>query len=430
MRLALLCVVTTACTDAMLPDPPVVERLADIGQLSSGWNGELIATVDQSYAGWDLELADLDGDGVDEILAGTAPNSRVDMYQHRDGVWSATTLVEDLATATPGMVLGVKVADVDGDRMPELVAGTGEENGEVARLAVFELDGGRITQMARMHAPQNNSSYTHGLAVADLDHDGKQELVAAYCGDGEVIRYDVEHDGSIASRKLMQVSGSGEDAWLVDVDGDGARELVVSNAYRARSAKIEIYDLDPATGEPGRSPRLVLDSFEGRRMFYASLVVGDLDGDQRPELIVGWKEVQSDNRATIVAYRVEGQDAAVAYVLARRDSAFDMAYFQNMMGIADVDLDGRPELLVSTRGDNASEGISSTHAGQVFALRVAPDGTIRRDLVIDFDPLFAESSWLTIGDLERDGRPDVVVATGRGDRRDPGWSYVVRLWHE
>ncbi len=403
--------------------------LSDIAQLSSAWNGELIAIVDQSYAGWDIELADLDGDGMDEILTGTSPNSRVDMYRHDGTAWTATTLAEDLATEQPGMVLGLRAADVDGDRRRELVAGTGEENGEVARLAILDLDGMAVTRVSSMHAPQNNSSYTHGLAVADLDHDGKQEIVSAYCGDGEIIRYDVEHDGSIGSRKIMQVSGSGEDAWLVDVDGDGSRELVVSNGFRERAAQVEIWDLDRVTGEPQHYPRAVIDAFEGHLMFYASVMVGDIDGDGRPELIIGWKEEQGDNRASIVAYHIDGGRADIAYVLAHEDASFDLGYFEKMMGVADVDGDGRPELLVSTRGDGESEGIPSTHAGQVYALRVTPEGEIRRDLVIDFDPDFAESSWLELGDLDHDGHPDLIVTTGRGNRQDAGWSFVARLWH-
>jgi len=202
----------------------------------------------------------------------------------------------------------------------------------------------------------------------------------------------------------------------------------VSNGFRDRDARIQIYDLDPITGDPRRTPRITLDELEGERMFYASVAAGDLDGDGRSELIVGWKHEQDVNRATLVAYHVQGSHAEVAYVLARNEPLLDLGYFEKMMKIGDIDGDGRNELVVSTRGDGESEGIDSEGLGHVYAYRVLPTGGVGRDLLIDFDKRFIESSWLAMGDADNDGHPDLVVATGKGDREDPGVSWVLRRW--
>jgi hypothetical protein len=403
-----------------------VEGFSDMAQLAPGWDAEIIASVDQSYAGWDVEIGDADGDGLPEILTGSAPDSRVYLFRKRAGGWQTRVLLDHVAHSNPGMVTGVRVVDLDGDGRPEILTGTGQEDDDVSRLDVMRTDGEAITFRRTMQARDNTSSYTHGLSTADLNGDGIKEIVSAYCGHGEVIRYDVSTDmQTLSGRKVLQLSGSGEDAWIADVDGDGRPEMILSNGFRDGAARVEIHDLD-TNGDPIPRPRVVLDGFEGRHAFYTSFAVGDIDDDGRPELIVGWKEKQDVNRASLVAYHVGTDGAQVAYVLSREDQDLDLGYFEKMLIIADADGDGHTDLLVSTRGDGSSEGIGSQHLGHVYLYKIQ-GGQVRREQLVDFYEDVVESSWPAVGDIDGDGRPEVVLATGRGDRTAPGHSWVVAL---
>jgi hypothetical protein len=117
----------------------------------------------------------------------------------------------------------------------------------------------------------------------------------------------------------------------------------------------------------------------------------------------------------------------VAYVLSREDQDLDLGYFEKMMAIADIDGDGHPELLVSTRGDDSTEGIESSHLGHVFLYRVTANGQVRRELIVDFNQDLAQSSWLAVGDADGDGRPELVLATGWGDTTQPGMSFILAV---
>jgi hypothetical protein len=295
----------------------------------------------------------------------------------------------------------------------------------------MHTDGETITDMRSIRAADNTSSFTHGLPTADLDGDGVQEVISSYCGHGEVIRYDLTEDGpGMRAKKVIQLSGSGEDAWITDVDGDGRVELILSNGFRDGGAKVQIHDFDPATGDPMVQPRLVLDGFDGQRAFYASVAVGDLDNDGRPELVVAWKAQQEVNRTTLLAYHVSGSGAQIAYELAYEDPDLDLAYFEKMMAIADIDGDGRSELYISTRGDGSTEGVRSRHLGHVYVYELTSNGEVRRGQVVDFDDRLVQSSWLAVGDADGDGRKELVVATGKGDIRKPGVSWVLALHKE
>jgi hypothetical protein len=388
---------------------------------------ETIAEVDQSYAGWDVEIGDADNDGKNEILTTGCPDSRLCLFKKTDAGWESRTLAENLTEQKPGMGLAVRVVDLNHDDENEVLLGTGQERGGTAFLNLLETDGRAITRrLACRPEDCNKSSFTHNLAMRDLDGDGVDEVISAYCGGGEIIRYDFDAALSkVDARKVHHLSGSGEESIIADVDNDGAMEYLTSNSFRAGKARVEIFEFD-AKGELVATPRVLVDGYDGTPCFYASFMVGDLDNDGANELVVGWKREQAVNKATLIAYHVKENAEPIA-VLDKDTEDLDLAYFEKMMAIADADNDGKNELVVSTRGDAASENITSKCLGRVYRYDVDAAGGVKRELLADLDAAFAESSWLAVGDANNDGKNEIVLATGKGDRTQPGTSHVLIL---
>jgi len=403
------------------------ELVEDIAKLATGWRGEIIAKVDQSYVGWDVEIGDADNDGLNEVLTTGCPNSRLYSFKKSGSKWNSQLLAENLAEGFPGMGLAVRVSDLNQDGKNEIILGTGQEGRGNAYFYVMQTDGKKLTKQLVSRPAFNRSGYTHNLATFDLDRDGVLEVISAYCGGGEVIRYDVDKAlTSIEARKITHLSGSGEESLIADVDNDGEVEYITSNSFRSGLARVEIFEFDEQ-GELASAPRLVLDNFDGNKCFYVSIIVGDVDNDGKNEMIVGWKREHAVNKGTILAYDV-ADEAKVAYTFAYEDEALDLSYFEKMMCVADADNDGANELVVSTRGDAMSEGITtSQHLGHVFAFKVTDEGKVKRNLIVDFHSQKAESSWVAVGDADNDGKNEIVLATGKGDRKKPGVSYVVLI---
>ena len=205
-------------------------------------------------------------------------------------------------------------------------------------------------------------------------------------------------------------------------------EYITSNSYRAGKARVEIFEF----GEDGNlllPPRIVIDGFDDKKCFYASLTTGDVNNDGQNELIIGWKRKQAVNKATLLGYKISDR-AVPVYTFDYESDSLDMAYFEKMMVVADADNDGKNELIVSTRGDNQSENISSGHLGYVWMYKIDDTGKINKTLLLDFNNEKAESSWLAVGDADNDGKNEIVLATGKGDRTKEGLSYVLLLEKE
>ena len=225
-----------------------VEKITDIATIADGWQGEIVAKVDQSYAGWDVEIGDADNDGKNEVLTTGCPNSKLFFFKKSGGQWQSTELAQNLSESFPGMGLVVKVVDLNNDGINEVILGTGQESGSLAFSGstaffyVIQTDGVKITKKLFSRPEYNKSSYTHNFAFHDIDKDGLLEVISAYCGGGEIIRYDVDEEiSSIKAQKLHQLSGSGEESIIADVDNDGEVEYITSNSFREDASKIEIF---------------------------------------------------------------------------------------------------------------------------------------------------------------------------------------------
>lgn len=418
------------------------DPIATVAQLAPGWRGEILTEVDQSYNGWSVAIGDADNDGKNEVLTTGCPNSRLYLFKKSAGAWETRLLAEDLAHRTPGMGLTVRIVDLNGDGRNELVLGTGQEMSEPAYFYVAETDGHRLTRQIFSRPFLKESSYTHSFGICDLNGDGVKEVIAAYCGSGEIVRYDMDKDlTKITARTLLKHSGSGEDSCIADVDNDGRMEYITVNGYRDGKATVEIFDFD-AHGELIVPARIVINGFDGKPCFVAGVTVGDVDNDGRQDLLVGWNRQHKVNKGTVLSYRVEGREAKPVYTFAYEDPDLDYGYFEKMMVVADADNDGKNELIVTTRGEPAFTGhADGAGMAHVFLYKVEPDATqptsavapdarIARTLLVNFHADKAHSCWPAVGDADNDGKNELILATGYGVRMQPGHSHVVLVKKE
>jgi len=331
-------------------------------------------------------LADFNGDGKPDLFVakGSSGSDAVFTNASSGGVitFSAET---DLAGLGPDHQ-GAAVGDLDGDGKPDIVVtnGVGDTSVSVYRNT---SSGGVISFAARQRFSAVNGPYA--VAIGDLDGDGKPDLVIANNGGSQLSIYkNISTPGNIAFAARVDIN-TGTNPYGIaigDMDGDGKADLVVTT--EGTSSALSVL-LNTSSGG--------VMSF-GAPVNYATLngsfivAIGDLDGDGKPDLAA----VDGGQPNSVLVLRNTGSPGSLSFGTAQN---FATGSYPVCITLSDVDGDGKPDMVTSDRFGNTVSVLRNT--GSVGA--IAFDGN--KDYAVGVGPIY-----VAVGDLDGDGRPDIVAA--------------------
>ena len=186
-----------------------------------------------------LLAGDLDGDGIDEVLASGA----------------AIEIVGGGPIEGSGGATAVSLGDVDGDCLPDIIAtgpagivalpsglplsaaGTLALLGDAGRgkgLASADEDGLRWGPLDGLMRSLTGAP-VRDLAIGDLDGDGTDDLIAV--GEGGIQAFFGGPAGPTLAAGATPTGWTGRHAALGDLDGDGSLDLVVATDTEIRVAR-------------------------------------------------------------------------------------------------------------------------------------------------------------------------------------------------
>ncbi len=195
-----------------------------------------------------MAVVDLDTDGSEELLLTTYGDENgavANRTRDRDSSYcvalraDGTLLWQRGFGARPFAGCLAGVGDLNRDGRPDVFVAVYSWLDDFGGLAVLEGATGRV--IAESPGPDASPVSHVSAGCADIDGDGRQELVATACGEqAEVLLYRLEGNRlKLAARRPLgearesnEVSKSRLHA-ICDLDGDGKCELVVSR-YRKR----------------------------------------------------------------------------------------------------------------------------------------------------------------------------------------------------
>ena len=199
-------------------------------QTVAGWNGQIADSTQADFRGkfdaqsmWSTaQVADLDRDGTLEVIVGTG-NFFQDSRGEYIKVWNADGSLR-MTLETDGRTFAAPlVADLDGDGSPEIIAGTISGN-----LHVWKADGTPVfdIQLAPYGLPAGSSIPVVRTPIAvDVNGDGKLEIVVSAGPQIMVISSTGQVLSSVTKPELITLSYEGSPV-IRDIDGDGKLDFI------------------------------------------------------------------------------------------------------------------------------------------------------------------------------------------------------------
>ncbi len=283
--------------------------------------------------------------------------------------------------------------------------------------------------------PPGGASLPHGsslhgantMAFVDIDGDGDVDLFWGDFFEPSVLH--IENTGSCQTPVLrgepepfpppQPILSSGYNApAFADVNGDGALDFFVGvlggafNPNRTVHAPFYFYEQTGNEQFVLRSRRFLHQIDVGSESFPS---LGDLDGDGDLDLIVGNK-ISSEESRTAVLTRFENTGTATAPRFVLRDSLQMHPSYHYAPALADLDGDGRVDMLLGTWNDgvafyrNTGAGFEAVDLGLVQLTRGSHSTPALVDIDGDGDfDLFVGETSGTINFYENTGSPSQPV---------------------
>ena len=239
---------------------------------------ELKHTSVFAFKPWAVD--DTDEDGLLEILGSTG--DRIFLIESL----TRTGYPERQIWESPYLSAG-QIVDLDGDGRKEIV---GADNNNGAILIYENRGNDSYEEIIRLKSDTDGTNaFGEQFGIGDFDGDGKTELLAGD-SEGDLHLYEAIGDNQLTQTWQLQIDGLDAHQYATgDLNGDGISDFVVG------SRKIEKdlpslparwkFTLFTTTGDNRYNP-VWRQEITPYRLGGNSLAVGDLDGDERNELVI------------------------------------------------------------------------------------------------------------------------------------------------
>lgn len=321
---------------------------------------------------FDVALCDLNGDGnLDIVTANPATNNVSILLGNGSG-----TFLPSVTYGTGTFPMRVVVTDFNNDNRFDLATSNYNSN-DISVL----LGNGNGTFQSAGAFPAGVSPYS--LAAADFNHDGDVDVVTGNEGASNVSVLLGNGDGTFQASATLPVVNTARTVASGDLNGDGHADIVATIFGAGRVALI--LGNGDGTFQPSTS------FFTNSNPQFVGIF--ELSGDEHPDLVV--VRASGNNNVALYLGNGDGTFSTGPIYTAGISPASDAPQSATL---ADVNGDGRPDLIVAVRTASLLDVLPGNGNG-TFAAPVHVTTSSAPSIVV-------------AGDVDGDGRPDLAATSG------------------
>ena len=286
----------------------------------------------------------------------------------------------------------VALGDLNGDGFLDLVyASEGTSPSVNSKIAWYKNTNGKGTFGKETIIVTTNISGAFSVAVGDFDADGSLDLVSGAYQHNEIAWYkNTDGKGTFSKRIVIPTNhgGDGMGLWVVvgDFNHDGFLDVASASSF---DNKIAWYKNTDGRGTFGTQIVVTTNASDTK-----DVAVGDIDGDGYLDLI---SASISDNK--IAWYRnTDGKGTFSKEIIIATD------FHRPLVGdVADFDGDGHLDFSA------CSTELSGQEGKVVWYRNTDGKGTFSKEIIVTTDVNYC--NFVTVGDLDKDGHPDLFSST-------------------
>jgi hypothetical protein len=345
-----------------------------------------------------VALGDVNGDGKPDLVVANEGDSTVSVLLNTTVLPAATfTPAFTQTTFATGRPSAVAMADINGDGKPDLIVANIVDN--TVSIFLNTTPPGAATPSFATQQTFATGPNPFWVAVADVNGDGKLDLLFADRGNGtvSVLLNTTTPGAATASFATVQTFAVGaasnsapQSVTVADINGDGRPDLVVCNH---NDDTVSVLLNTTTTGA-------TTASFATQQIFATvdipyTATVGDVNGDGKPDLIVADENIKT---VEVLLNTTPTGASTASFATAQ---TFVTGNGPTVAALADVNGDGKPDLVVTNIRDNTVSVLRNTTTPGATTVSFATQQTFGTG---------AGPRSVAVGDVTGDGKPDIIVA--------------------